>query len=485
MTASSPIRSARIAVVVLAGLLMLAAASPAAAMWHAGGLDRQFGSNGRVIGPPNVTFPFALAMITARDAVAGDGSVYAAYQTRESSLRPTGGYETVAELRHYLRNGRLDPAFGDGGSVQVAMPPGLGLDFTLTDLAVDSAGRPLLFGKAVGVSSGPASLYGHADTESFAALLRFGIEGKLDPSFGGGDGVALFDFGLPPAPGWTKPEVSISHGAIAPDGQIVLAASEAEEILNGFRGTVSHPDRLVAGLSADGSLDAGFGDNGVVALPERSYVHDLAVDRERRVSVLVAPLDGPDTLLRLQANGAPDAGFGRQGRRGFPAEFELQQLAVDRFGRTLLLAPQLDENRRGGVDQHILRIGVNGALDRSFGRDGVATVHWPANSYLAAIAADRSGRVLVTGVYFVRRPHVPWREWDRAIGVARLTQDGRRDPSFGSRGLVATRFGAGAIAGGNQLAFDGYGHLVVGGVAQWKGDNELSQVLARYELRRR
>src|SRR5690606_20864974 len=120
-------------------------------------------------------------------------------------------------------------------------------------------------------------------------------DGDLDAAFGDG-GIALVDIG---------PVAAARAIAAMPDGRIVVAGQSEDPA--GTSGT----DIAVAMLTAEGRLDAGFGDGGRVLLPIGSgpamqAANNLIVQRDGRIVVVAngAPNQGEDQdflVVRLNA----------------------------------------------------------------------------------------------------------------------------------------------------------------------------------------
>jgi uncharacterized delta-60 repeat protein len=143
-------------------------------------------------------------------------------------------------VARYKADGSPDPSFdGDGVASTSLDPPSFN---SVSALAIQADGKIVLAGPH-GASSGDYSV----------GLLRYNVDGSLDPTFGG-DGKVDLDlflelFGFP----WSSPILAIDL-AIQADGRIV----------------VGKPDNLndgafqLARCNSDGSLDASFGIDGTV-----------------------------------------------------------------------------------------------------------------------------------------------------------------------------------------------------------------------------
>jgi uncharacterized delta-60 repeat protein len=446
--------------------------------------DRSFGQSGKVIGLDWLTSGGDSEL--PKVVVARDGGIFGA-AVGAAEYVPNDGPQPSLLLRHYLPSGQLDTSFGAGGTVRLRRPAGLDLTFDFSDLAVDDQGRPLLFGTAFVPAETEFAQYPSVRNlaPSLAAVVRLLPDGRLDPSFGEGNGVSLLDFAaaLPPVGG--RPHVHAASGAIDPRGRIMLIASQTEDGTDGPRPHVVQNDRLVARLTPTGALDSGFGEgDGIAPLGRLSPVIDMAFGRRGQITLGGPANEGATLLLRLDASGQPASGFGVDGLRAYRSGLELAALEVDRYGRTLLLGSG-SARRKAGWPQRVMRLRPGGMVDHSFGQNGRVTVRVPARSRLTGIVSDRKGRVLLSGTIVLPALSANRHDPLRAMGALRLRASGKPDPSFGREGSAITRFGSGIESEATQLAFDGRGGLLVAGFAQWPNRPwpERSQVLARYRLR--
>ncbi|MBK7383298.1 MAG: T9SS type A sorting domain-containing protein [Flavobacteriales bacterium] len=134
-------------------------------------------------------------------------------------------------IARYNADGTIDTGFGTGGKLMLS--PGGSGDDRANSLRVQPDGRILVTG-----ISGDGNDFG-------IGVLRLMPDGTNDASFGTG-GFALIPFG---ADDWTQPSLALQS-----DGRIVIGADNT---------SASTPDVKVIRLNADGTLDSGFGTNGI------------------------------------------------------------------------------------------------------------------------------------------------------------------------------------------------------------------------------
>lgn len=310
--------------------------------------DPQFGEGG-------YTAPFGLPWEgfnteAEAEAVAVEpaGKVVVAGYAQEGIHRPTTFSPLLAR---YTANGELDPAFGASGLV-ASRPPGDG-GIAYHDVTVRSGGTIIAVGgrnehfRGIGSPAGVIDAYrpdGSTDT-SFGQggrvllkgrpnpnytslwavhllpadkilvagylnhqmlLARLLPNGRLDPGFGGGDGKVVLDLHS----GTCCPPAAL---AVGPDGRIVVAARG---------GSLRKQRAFLARFRPGGGLDRSFGDRGIEApfLPWRlDDVNGLAVQPNGSI---VSVGRGTKTkrnrrpafaLFRNRPDGPPDRSFGREG----------------------------------------------------------------------------------------------------------------------------------------------------------------------------
>lgn len=120
----------------------------------------------------------------------------------------------------------------------------------------------------------------------------------------------------------------------------------------------------------------------------------------------------------------------------------------------------------------VARYNADGSLDTSFGNGGfVATTFAGYNSQAFGMAVDSSGRIVVVGNADASAPD---------IALARYNPDGSVDNSFGSAGLVTTRF-ENSFAQAFGVAIDSAGRVdIVGEVYHNTQTSGYQLLLARY-----
>jgi len=318
-----------------------------------GTLDTTFGSNG-------LATPFAGMGGQARAmAIQPDGRIV------------VGGFAAGSfALARLMADGSFDASFGSGGQVLSDISPGA--SELAYGMALQADGRIVLAGQADGGSG------------VVVTLARYNTDGSLDATFGAG-GLVFSGF-----PG------GANAVAVQPDGRIVVA---------GF-------SFLVTRFNADGTLDTGFGSGGQVAVP----FGDTGWESEA-FAILVQPDGGvvvaggtygsqyEFAVARLGPAGSLDRGFGHDGMVTtdfYGGRDSARALVLQPDGRLVAAGFGRASNQSDINNSHfaLARYESNGALDRSFGKSGRATgaIDNPVfNDFARALAAQPDGRLVAAG----------------------------------------------------------------------------------------
>ncbi|MFC0665596.1 M10 family metallopeptidase C-terminal domain-containing protein [Azotobacter chroococcum] len=141
------------------------------------------------------------------------------------------------------------------------------------------------------------------------------------------------------------------------------------------------------------------------------------------------------SLVRLDADGSLDTGFGSLGKARFDIAQDYDEgrsLSVQPDGRILLAGHSYTPDS-GNYDFSVIRLNTDGSLDTSFGSDGKATFDLGRDDYVYSMAMQPDGKILVTG----RSDNGS----DDNFGVIRLNVDGTLDTNFGSDGKAIFELG--------------------------------------------
>lgn len=302
-----------------------------------GALDHSFGERGIVT--TRVDGAWVTQALAA--VLDGEGRLLVAGYGGGRKGKGKGSYDDWSintVLLRYTANGVLDPSFGTGGVASRVLVPAdqqgrAGMEFLRYDydktkavgLTLDRQGRAVL---AAAGEDGPV------------VLTRYTKDGALDASFGSAGAVQTP----------VGPRTGISALLWDAEGRLLAAGTSGET-------------GILLRYSADGALDAAFGDAGIRKTPLSEGMRVSAALREADDHVLVAA-SGMNTvqLARYDRDGKPDQAFGTNGVINAVAEKGVTAtagLAIDDKGTPIVTAAGQD-----GV--LVLRYNRGGQVDKSF-----------------------------------------------------------------------------------------------------------------------
>jgi uncharacterized delta-60 repeat protein len=297
--------------------------------------------------------------------------------------------------------------------------------------------------------------------------------GYFDPTFGiAHNGMASFNLNTSGPNGWTYARGYAQ--AIQQDGRIVLA---------GTVGTSAGKEAMaVICLYSDGTLDRGFGSNGVQILYSYdSYrtnreAHAVAIDASGRI--VLAGVESGDgygskmVIERLTSGGQIDYSFGLGGQEvvdfyqlgGDTAS--ASAVAIDPQGRIVVAGSATDGS--GVTEFAVVRLLSNGWMDSAFGNSGRQWVNFDDLGFNGddigkAVGIDPQGNIVVAGTAYIAGGI------RGVFAVVRLDSGGHFDTGFGGGGRSYFGFGDLLGAGLDQaqaMAIDPQGNIIVAGSAQ-------------------
>ncbi|MDT5063130.1 MAG: hypothetical protein QOH63_3589, partial [Acidobacteriota bacterium] len=293
--------------------------------------------------------------------------------------------------------------------------------------------------------------------------LVYASTGDLDPFFGVNGKASTHISGTDTDEGNTV--------VLQPDGKIIVAGQT-------FSAATSLYHLALVRYNSDGTLDQTFGSAGTVVgnFPNRTE-QALAVVLQSDGKIVVAGQtkltsnanSGDFLLARYNSNGTLDNSFGSGGM--VATDFngtndEARAVVVQANGRILVAGS-------GGTSNSfaLARYNSTGALDTSFSGSGKATLTFGGyNGGASALALQTDGKIVVAGTgSFGALPD---------FAVARLTEDGNPDFSFGFFSVVTSDFSGDGTSSSSDsaqaLAIQSDGKIVLAG----RGHNTFA--LARY-----
>lgn len=286
-----------------------------------------------------------------------------------------GGGRTLVRFEE---NGALDRSFGANGVlVDEAM--------SAADVTVEASGKILVAGIEPNEAEGSRGLV--------LAIVRLLPDGTHDASFGENGKVVV-------GPERLSTPDGVSRIVVRPDGRIVAAASfyPAPAMVSlardGSVDTVSQTSGF-GGLTMDGNERVAIADRDAIARFDRDTVFFLRNGKGRTYALPTAAADGSIVaacndastkgLCRWTNDAIPDATFGAAGRVAFA--WSVKDLALDRAARPVALA-------HNGLTHALARLDARGASDGSFGRDGFV----PYEGTPRRVVVTAGDRIVVAGV---------------------------------------------------------------------------------------
>jgi uncharacterized delta-60 repeat protein len=384
---------------------------------------------------------------------------------RPEGSEQNGGRRLAARVRGGLALGALAGAVLIGGlpGRALAAPGELDLTFAggrvTTDLGgIDSGAAIAAQRDGKLVVAGRTTAGGDEDF----ALVRYNVNGGVDPTFGSG-GRVITGFGG---------ELDSPHGVvIQPDGRIVAA---------GFTDAGGSRDFALARYFPNGSLDPSFGAAAgtpgrvVTDLGGDDEINEVLLQRDGKI-VAAGPSDAGGTndfaTVRYQADGSLDLSFGAAA--GTPG-----RVITDFGGGDVAAGAALQEDGRivlagsAAGDVALARYLADGTLDPTFGPDhnGKVLVDFLGQETSGRdVAIQGNGKIVVIGDTFLGIAE--------DFAVARLNPDGSLDNTFDGDGRLTTDFG-GDTDNPDSVAIEPGGRIVVAGVSNASGS--LDFAVARY-----
>jgi len=394
--------------------LMLVWVMPGMAWSAAGDPDLSFGTGGATesaFGPNTLEQARAVA-------IQPNGKIVVAGNTFDSS----GTTLSDIALVRYNTDGTLDTSFGTGGLV--ALDFGNNITEFGNAIALQGDGKIVVAGEAVDSM---------ANTND-CAVARYNPDGTFDTSFGAG-GHVILDMGVGPS-GFNYPD-HCQAVAVQTDGKIVVAGTTDTPI--------NLSDVAVARLNADGTLDGTFGLTGVVLSNLQPFSFDfgnaVAIQPDGKIIVagysnIFGPTRDDIAILRYNPDGSVDTGFGINGL--VLADFG----NMSNYGNAVAIQPDGKIAVAGysvdliNFDKEftVARFNANGSVDSTFGSGGGVITEFDAVNNTPdegrSIALQSDGKIVVAGTIggFPK------------FAMARYLNDGSLDFTFGVNGLVTITF---------------------------------------------
>ncbi|MBP7111441.1 MAG: DUF4347 domain-containing protein, partial [Nitrosomonas sp.] len=273
-------------------------------------------------------------------------------------------------------------------------------------------------------------------------LVRFNTNGTLDTSFGGGDGIASSGvYG------------SAKDIGLQTDGKFLVAADLSNNNFNLMR------------FNSDGSLDTGFGGGpGYVStdfVGGSDRADSLTIQSDGKVLLAGFGFNGTSfdfALVRYNTDGSLDTSFNGTGKVltnfGGNSSDTGNEVRVQADGK-IVVAGWSDTG--GTNDLAIVRYNANGTLDSGFGTGGKVTINLGGSDFAEGLTIQADGKLLVTGTAGIN---------GNDFGLVRLNTDGSLDTTFSGDGIVTTDYTASSDDRAYSVVVQSDGHIVVSGTSR-------------------
>ena len=284
---------------------------------------------------------------------------------------------------------------------------------------------------------------------SLISVFAFAAAGDLDSSFGTG-GIVIEN-------------PSITGNVLGIDAVI---QSTGKTVAVGEYFDNSGYQIALARFDSTGALDTTFGTAAGWTIINFGYsdIEAFAAAEQSDGNIVVAgPVyDGTRNqffVARFTADGQPDTNFGNNG-------ITLIDFGVSATATDLVVAAKdkivVAGYVQGSLNENwgLARVDKKGKIDKSFGKQGlVVTDFYGFLDRANTVAVQPDDRIVAAGI---AKTSISYGR----MAVARYTDKGDLDSTFGSGGIVTTDFGTASEDFGNSIVLQTNGKIVVGGFAQ-------------------
>ncbi len=307
----------------------------------------------------------------------------------------------VFGVTRFLPTGGIDTTFGNRGTAITAFT-----DFINTPNAVVIQGD----GKIVVAGETQSS---DGSVNRFA-VARFNSNGTLDTTFGVGGKVTTEFFGVTFGGVRELADVIL----LQPDGKIVVAGVA-------IQGAKLPVQSALARYNPNGSLDSTFGSGGKVVLQSIGMISALALLSDGQILAL----NNTGSIAQFNASGAPVSVTSGT----IAARANTGVSAFESSGK-FVIAGSAQGVTRHDIDVTMVGFNPTGSIDHTFSNPvfdftGENTI---SSDSAQVVAVQPDGKIVVGGLTFNTLGSV--------FGVARVNTNGTLDSTFGSGGVLTTRF---------------------------------------------
>ncbi len=262
-----------------------------------------------------------------------------------------------------------------------------------------------------------AGLSYDVDFNSTITLVRYLANGTLDPTFGGGTGIVT---------------TMVGDTADVDAANALIQQADLKLVVAGYHGT----DLTLVRYALDGSLDTTFNTTGKVTTTVGTMAtgNGLLQKSGDGALVVAGAADTDVVLARYDSTGALDATFAggvvtKAVGSGAVARAIIQQASDGK----LVVAGNTDNG--SNTDFMLLRYGLDGMPDGGFGTSGVVTTAVGSGNDAAFALAEDNGALVAAGSSKGAT--------NLEFALVRYDATGAPDATFGSGGIVTTPIGTG------------------------------------------
>ncbi len=344
---------------------------------------------------------------------------------------------------------RFEGLTGPVEVMAIGLPLGVTAD-PLTIGAGESTGTLTLRAASAAAHSLPTSVQvrgviGAVADDAPITVTVVGRPGALDTSFSGGKLM------LPVGGG----DDYAFATAVQPDGKILVAGRSAEHL----------QDFAMIRLERDGAIDPTFGTGGIVMTDfagGSDTIRAIALQADGKIvaaGVSTVAATGNDfALARYSSDGTLDASFGTGGKLTTPIGPDSDTayaVLVQPDGKIVVGGDSSRGSNQTGVDFALARYTSAGVLDAAYGTNGIVLTDIATNGgrdSIYALARQPDGKIVAVG-------------GEGDFTLARYTETGALDPSFGTGGKQHDLFGS-VIGAARAVQIAPSGEILVAGHSQ-------------------
>ena len=277
-----------------------------------------------------------------------------------------------------------------------------------------------------------AGCEGSGNYELPFVVARFNPDGSIDNNFGiNGKVVTPVMHGVI--------TTSIVGLVIQSDGKIIITSGVYTDA------AYAHEDFALIRYNSDGSLDASFGNNGIVITDVYGNNYDAAraVKIQEDGKIIAGGLTIQDfyfyfAIVRYNTNGSIDSSFGTNGRVIATVDSFYDSdgcaLALQPDGK-IIIGGEVDGPYSYNYDFGLMRFNADGSVDNTFGVSGAvtSTIYAGYNAVVASVLLQSDGKIIETG-------NTGDTSGYRQLALARFNHDGSIDTGFGNSGKATAYF---------------------------------------------